>query len=239
MKRFAGLFVAGCVLVGAISACAEEGEWNWTISPYAWLIGLDGDITAKGLTTKVDESFTDAVSNLTIAGMLHVDANNGKWGMIGDLVYLNLDDDNDTAIGKVEGGVEQWIMSAVPYLRVKSDEKMTLDLGAGARYFYTSLDIGIPGRSVSDSKSWVDPVVAARLSIMATDKLYFHLLGDVGGFGISSDLTWQVAATAGYKVSELIDLMLGYRYLDIDYEDGDFGYDAVSSGLTMGVRFSL
>ncbi len=239
MKRCAGLFVAGIILVSAITVCAEEGEWNWSIAPYAWLIGLEGDITAKGLTSKVDESFSDAVSKLTVAGMLNVDGNNGKWGMIGDLVYLNLDDDSDTAIGKVEGGVEQWVMSAVPYLRVKSDEKMTLDLGAGARYLYTSLDIDTPARSASDSKSWIDPIVVARLNIRVMDKLSFSLLGDVGGFRVGSDFTWQVAVTAGYEVSDLIGLMLGYRYLDTDYKDGDFGYDAASSGLTMGVSFAL
>lgn len=239
MRKLVSMFAVGFVLVSGISAIAEDGEWNWSLTPYAWLIGLEGDIEAKGVPTSIDKSFTDAVSKLTVAGMLHVDGNNGNWGTIGDLVYLNLDDSSDTEIGKVKGGVEQWIMSVIPYLRVRSTESTTLDLGIGARYLYTSLDIDTPLGSASESQSWVDPILLARLNIQATENLYFNLLGDIGGFGISSDFTWQAAVTAGYKVSELIDLMLGFRYMDVDYSDGDFRYDAASSGLTLGVRFTL
>jgi opacity protein-like surface antigen len=239
MRKMVGLFVVGFVVLSGMVARAENGEWDWNITPYAWLLGLDGDIAAKGLTTSVDETFLDAVSKLTVAGMLHVDGNNGDWGTIGDLVYLNMDDSSDTAIGEVKGGVDQWIISVIPYLRVKSNESTTLDLGIGARYLNTSLDIDTPIGSTSDSKSWIDPVLLARVNIQATENLCFSLMGDIGGFGISSDFTWQAAVNAGYKVSELIDLMLGFRYLDVDYTDSDFRYDAVSSGFTLGVRFIL
>ncbi len=239
MKKIVGLLAVAFVLVSGINARAEDGEWDWNISPYAWLIGLDGDIEARGVLTSIDESFTDAISKLTVAGMLHVDGNDGNWGTMGDLVYLNLDDSSDTPIGKIDAGVEQWIMSVIPYVRVRSGEMTTLDVGIGARYLYTSLDVDTPIASVSESKSWVDPILLARLNIQATDNLYFSLIGDIGGFGLSSDFTWQAAATAGYKVSELIDLMLGFRYLDVDYSDSSFRYDAVSSGLTLGVRFTL
>jgi len=56
---------------------------------------------------------------------------------------------------------------------------------------------------------------------------------------VESDLTWQVVASAGYSITENVDLLLGYRHLDIDYEDGDFSYDVATSGLGVGVSVAL
>ena len=65
------------------------------------------------------------------------------------------------------------------------------------------------------------------------------LYGDIGGFGVSSDLTWQLTAAAGYACTERCSMLLGYRYLDYDYESDDFSFDAVESGLVLGVQFAL
>ena len=239
MKKLINLFLFTLILTGSIVAHAEYNEWNWNITPYAWLIGLKGDVGAKGLVAPVDQSFSDSVKKLTIAGMVSLDGNNGTWGMVSDIVYLNLDDSKDTALGKIKGGVDQWIVTVAPYARIDLEENITLDLGAGGHYLYTSIDVNTPAASRSQSKEWVDPVILARVKVDTTEKLSFILTGDIGGFGVNSDLTWQLAATAGYQVSERVDLLAGYRYLDIDYKDGGFLYDTASRGLMFGVRIKL
>jgi hypothetical protein len=49
----------------------------------------------------------------------------------------------------------------------------------------------------SGSKIWFDPVFITRLSGDLNDKWLFQARGDVEGFGIGSDLTWQLQAYAG------------------------------------------
>ena len=61
-------------------------------------------------------------------------------------------------------------------------------------------------------------LLIARLSADIKDKWLFQLRGDVGGFGIGSDFTWQAQAYFGYRFSKLFQLTAGYRILSIDYE---------------------
>ena len=52
-----------------------------------------------------------------------------------------------------------------------------------------------------------------------------------GGFGVGCDFTWDVDARLKWHASKSVDLSVGYRYLDQDYEkDGGFKWDVVSQG---------
>lgn len=48
------------------------------------------------------------------------------------------------------------------------------------------------------------------------------LQGDVGGFGIGSDFSWQVVATYGFDVNCFgtpLHIVIGYRALAVDYSE--------------------
>lgn len=92
---------------------------------------------------------------------------------------------------------------------------------------------------VSGSKSWVDPLVGFRGRLNLTDKLYLAARGDIGGFGVGSDLAWNVFGSLGYQWNERLSTELGYRYLSMDYSDGGFIFDADMSGLFLGLTFRL
>lgn len=72
-----------------------------------------------------------------------------------------------------------------------------------------------------------------------SDDWYAAFRGDVGGFGISSDLTVNLFAALGYELSERTTLELGYRYLSIDYSRGGFTYDVDTKGPFMGIGFTF
>jgi hypothetical protein len=71
--------------------------------------------------------------------------------------------------------------------------------------------------------------------------------GDVGGFDVGSQFSWQVIATYDFRLCATdryaIDGYLGYRALSVDYSEGSganrYEYDAVQHGPVMGatVRF--
>jgi len=56
---------------------------------------------------------------------------------------------------------------------------------------------------------------------------------------VSSDLTWQLTAAAGYSITEKISALLGYRYLYYDYDGDRFNYDVFSSGMLIGLHVDL
>ena len=65
------------------------------------------------------------------------------------------------------------------------------------------------------------------------------LEGDIGGFGVSSEFTWQAMAALGYRTSENSSLLLGYRAIGTDYTNDGFTYDIVAHGVALGFEYTF
>jgi hypothetical protein len=96
----------------------------------------------------------------------------------------------------------------------------------------------------SGDLEWVDPVVGARLRHQMASGAELALYGDVGGFGVGSDFSWQAVATYGFDVNCFgtpLRTVVGYRALAVDFsENGRFGsngLDFVQHGPVMGISF--
>lgn len=109
-----------------------------------------------------------------------------------------------------------------------------------------SVDINLDrvlGMARTGDLEWVDPFIGGRLRHQFGEDKEIVLEGDVGGFGVGSDFSWQVVATYGFDVNCLgtpIHTMIGYRALAVDYnEKSPFGrntLDAVEHGPIAGVK---
>ncbi|MEM1443619.1 MAG: hypothetical protein AAGF67_14835 [Verrucomicrobiota bacterium] len=97
----------------------------------------------------------------------------------------------------------------------------------------------VPESPVAASKSWVDPYVGFRARYQIDDQWHLAFRGDVGGFGVSSDLTWSLFAAVGYDFSDRITLEGGYRHLATDYRSGGFVYDLAITGPFIGIAIEF
>jgi len=61
----------------------------------------------------------------------------------------------------------------------------------------------------------------------------------LAGFGVGSELTWNLYGAIGTRVSESITMEVGYRYLYTDYGSGAFQYDAAMKGVFIGTRIAF
>jgi hypothetical protein len=95
---------------------------------------------------------------------------------------------------------------------------------------------GLP--KFDDSKTWADPLVGLGGRLQLTDRWEAFAEGDVGGFGVGSDLTWSWTAGIGYGF-ELFGrptfVRAGYRMLYQDYKDGGFEWDVTYHGPVVGL----
>lgn len=78
----------------------------------------------------------------------------------------------------------------------------------------------------SGALTWVDPVIGLRLRHQFTPNQDIVLLGDIGGFGLQSNLTWQ--AFAGYHAAwqftgYQLAAVIGFRALGVDYSSSAGG----------------
>jgi opacity protein-like surface antigen len=92
-------------------------------------------------------------------------------------------------------------------------------------------------------ESWIDPMIGLRYRAPLGQRWEFESSGQVGGFGIGADLTWQLSISVDYRMTRRTSLMLGYRYVDFDFEDGEgqdrFRFDIAEHGFLVGLRFGL
>ena len=126
------------------------------------------------------------------------------------------------------------------------------EVGAGGRLNNMQTDIDVRRNVIpvgteqiieSVSKTWFDPIIITRLSADIREKWLFQFRGDIGGFGIGSDFTWQVQASAGYRFSKLFQLTAGYRYISVNYDKGEgstrFIYDINTYGPVVRFGFNF
>ena len=118
---------------------------------------------------------------------------------------------------------------------------LTLSPTVGFRYMYLDAKLGITPTGVpvtlSDggSAQWIDPTVGLYGHYDITDKRFINALGDVGGFGVGSDLTWQAFGALGYNWTKTLSTSIGYRAIYEDYQDGGFVYDVTQQGVFAGL----
>lgn len=94
-------------------------------------------------------------------------------------------------------------------------------------------------------EAWVDPVVGVRYGIGwgRYDRWMAWARGDVGGFGIGSDFALNGELALAYRISRLVFVAVGGRWLHSDYEsnsvgtDGYFAYEGDETGLFAGLGF--
>ncbi|MGD9301512.1 MAG: hypothetical protein PVI13_08050 [Desulfobacterales bacterium] len=111
---------------------------------------------------------------------------------------------------------------------------------------YSSLDVELdlpgPFPVVDARKSWVDPFIGLRWLWHFHEKWSTHLRGDIGGFGVGSDKTYNLIGLIDFKPWKHVSLFGGYRVFYQDFSTGTgkkrFAYDATMSGPALGVKIN-
>ena len=244
-KSLIALLGAVVVTLAVPQAAAQSGsnDWEFAIVPYLVAAGMDGSITVKGIEADVDVPFSDIIDNLDFAAMVHFDMRNDHWVLMSDLFYVDLEGSNNIALGTATVAVQQTLFEVAGGYRVSP----IVTLLAGARWVDLENRIRYTGQildeEVSAGKSWIDPFVGAHLMTPLSERWWFGARGDIGGFGAGSDLAWQAYADIGFRASKVVSIILGYRAIDMDYEDGSgrdlFRYDMLIAGPQIAVAFSF
>jgi hypothetical protein len=244
--------LAGLTLAASPSAAqspqrATDG-WVVTLSPYLWFAGLGGEVTGAHGGGSFNADFGDIFGTMKFSFMGLAEARRGRFSIILDTLYLNLEQGVPVpGLGAYSGGsarTQSAQVSAIALYSVVDEGAGRIDLGGGIRGWWIDtelrLDAGLlPAQTQSSSTSWVDPVIAARGIVRLNDRLSLTAYGDVGGFGVGSELTWQVFATLDYQVTPSVSVSGGFRWIHIDYDKGssDISLDMAGPIIGASIRF--
>ncbi len=257
MKKISFIVVPLALFIFSVPAMADEiEEWKFSISPYLWMPHIDGEIIVKNHEAKFDMDFNDIFNLVNYGLMLRGEAWHGKYGLMADVMYLNLSKEVNMEHPYVN--VEAKISGKAVFsdftlgYQLKDFPQMSgvsFEALAGFRYVYLQAKLnyeGTAGPTVYDGKwqdreYWFDPILGGRVKINLTDKLLVAVRADVGGFNVGSDMSWHILSEIDYRIWENASLNIGYRLLDIDYKSGndrdEFQLDTRLSGPTVSMTF--
>jgi hypothetical protein len=245
----AAAILTACMCVAAPAAFAQgtDDDTGWEHAGIVYLLAptIEGDVGIGELDSPIEIDPSEVIDTLRKGFLGGWVAENGVWGYMVDVVYMDLEEDfevfGDTVPGQVRN--EQFIAGA----NVLYNLTDSLQFMGGLSYTDVSLKLRI-GESANAlrlnvGESWVDPMVGLRYRAPIGQKWNFESFGQVGGFGVGADFTWQFAANFNYRMTKRTSLMLGYRYVDFDFEDGAgpdrFSFDVAEHGFLIGLRVDL
>lgn len=254
MNGYRALAVATLALgvAGTSPASAQDADsgWRFSVTPYLWLSGVSGDVTAPFPLPGRDVSadFGDLLDHLDGAFIGKAEVQYDRFGVLGDLLYLSvsggktLNPTNLPTIGtKLKLTTTTGTLAG--FYRVHDSEQWKIDLLAGLRYnhFKTELNAtaGGPGGDRSVSKDWTDPIIGVRARVRTGTKGSLTGYADYGGFDINDATVWQILGTYNYQWTDNAAVSVGYRYYVVDLKKEHFQFDLDLAGPLIGVTFTF
>lgn len=251
-RRTCGIAAATLALALGV-ADARADDWRQTVIMYGMGAALKGESQVGDIEVPVDLSISDVFDALEMGAMGAYRADNGTWSITGDVTYMGLGGTSESQHGLVKGDVEidQFTLMGTIGRRVTDRLEALFSLS----YFDLSTDLSVrtrapvtgaaTTRNASVDVDWIDPMVGLHYDWPFRDDWKLNLRGDVGGFGIGSELSYQLLATVQWQSSGGFGAVFGYRLIGFDYEDGHEGdrdyerFDLTEQGPLVGVTYTF
>lgn len=224
-----------CLL--ARPAAATE-DWSLRLSAAAWGSGLDAETRVRGrrLVETDGGVFDDLDPVLNLDGEL-------RWrrlGVLADVTVLDVGADAEAGPLAADLEVDGVLASLAGFWRAAEAERWSVDVLGGVRYWSIDTAFSLAGLGAAErSERWADPLIGARATVSVSERVTLQALGDVGGFGVGSDLQWEVVGRAAVALTDKVALAAGWRHLAFDYDKDDFALDATLTGPFLALDLSF
>jgi len=236
---------------------ADSDEWQFGVLVYGFL-PISTDLTTKlpGLPPVPEQDLhldlSDAVEllNMTFSGRL--EAHKGNVGLFVEGYYVTFAYDGSVAKFELD---QYFVDFGVSYqlkpLRFSDSSRVALftELTAGGRYVHFKETVNLKGAPPPPfagsergaSANYLEPFLGARLALPFAKKWTGVVRGDVGGFGVGSELTWTAVGGFAFHPSPKWEIAAGYRVYSLDYDQGSginqFKMDVFQHGPYLGVGY--
>ncbi len=211
-------------------------------------------------------------SDTLVALMGTFEARHGPLALYSDLVWSKVGVENSNVRSRnpapgvtatigtsVKLDIEMAIAEFGAAYEVARSGPVAFDILGGARYWYQEADLsfdlagtvntrdlqieGARALAKSGSVDWLDPVLGARVRYTVAAGHELFLRGDIGGFGVGSEFSWQAIGGYGFELGTYQGItfsgIIGYRALSVDYAQGEglrrYEFDMVQHGPVLGL----
>lgn len=241
-----------CAMIAAASATltsiSTNAESVQAISFYGVGYGINGETRIGPFSVDSDMSFSDLLDHLEFGGMGAYRWDSDPWALQVDVQYVQLEAHDTLTVGPLSFQNSAELDQAIIEVSGGYQISERLELTFGARYWDYDVSLVVHDslgnlRRANQQESWIDPFVGLHLRAPIGEHWSFAARGDVGGFGIGSDLAWHATALFSWHATPSLNVLFGYRLYDVDYETGAgfsrFGLDQRQSGPGIGMAFTF
>lgn len=238
-------------VMALVPVMASAQDWSTQVTLYGWGSGVKGDFTplSGAPTLSFDKSLSEILEDLDGAFFITGLALRGDLVIFADYTY---------SASSREGLIPAPPGAPVPALPASGEVTLqsftlaagkrfgltggdSIDLLGGLRAWKVEGEVAVPlaGVEIAPEKTFADPIIAVRANAALSDRWSLIGYGDVGGFGVGSELTWQAAVTANYRATDNLFISAGWRELYLDYEDGGTEFDGSMAGPIIGATWTF
>jgi opacity protein-like surface antigen len=241
---------AALAMLVAAPAYAASDQWTHTAAVYMIGAGIDGTAGIGPVTGDVDVSFSDILENLEFGAMAAYRGEKGPFAVIADLIYMDLETDKDGLgpFGNTRATVE--LDQLITELDASYAVTDRLDAYVGLRYWDVDSTIEVIGGgplgetlNASTGEDWVDLLYGLRYALPLGSKWTLVWRADMAPFGTGSEFSWHTSAYADWRLGDHAHALIGFRWLDVDYDDGEgadrFVMDVSEGGPTIGFAWTF
>lgn len=265
VTRIVGLMALLVALAPQVSNAQSGDDWEYSFALYGWLPDISGSTTfGPGGGGDFVVPIGTILDNLEFTAQAAFNARKGKWGLVTDMIYMDLKNTrSNTRSGSIGGtpipaevradltiDLDSLILTGAGTYRFYEKDNNDADFLFGVRYldmdqtltYSLTGDIGplpLPGPegSLSASRSNLDFIVGLRgnTRLGENGRWFIPYYFDMGTG--DSDFTWQAFAGIGYAFG-WGELALTYRHLDYDLSSDSSISSAEFSGPSIGARWT-
>jgi hypothetical protein len=225
---------------GNIQAEDKRKPIQYEITPYLWAASISGSTAIggdEGPPIDSDYNFF-SLDNLSGVASATFTARGQQWGFLFDFLYVEFEDTllQGTALQatpKLNGRILEF---AGTYKPVPANDLFII---AGLRQQDIDFELSILNQTPKASVDWIDPFIGVIYTPALTNKLFLSLRGDLGGFGIESDLATNAEAMLRYQFGDTFSFKFGYRYLKVKFDDSHLVYDISLDGFLFGLGIAF
>jgi hypothetical protein len=234
----------------AQDATGPDGT-QFFVTPYLWLSGINATIKTplpRRSEVNADVSSIDLLSHLDgVPLMAAAEIRQGPIGLLGDILHVPVTANITTRDVFFQGGKAALTANtgtAMLLYRVLDQPTQFADLGGGMRAWGFSANLtlnpgSLAGRSLDRRAGWGDPLLGGRYHYDFGNGFGLTAYGDLGGFGVGAHVDWQLIGTVDYAPTPWLNLRLGYRSLNFNYDgsDSNLGFNVHMKGPILAGTF--